>query len=59
MEARAARAHRKKLNAPPVSLPTSVSEKNDQYLKVVTDGYFLKNEIHILTSQKFKGPGLE
>ena len=47
----------KKLNAPPVPLPTSVSEKNDQYLKVVTDGYFLQNEIHILTSQKFKGPG--
>ena len=49
----------KKLNAPPVPLPTSVSEKNDQYLKVVTDGYFSKTRYTFLLLKSLKDQGLE
>lgn len=48
-----------KLGSVAVQLPRSPNKKDDQYLKVFSSGHFLPQEIHVLTSEKFKGPGFK
>ena len=45
------------INRPSVALPVDPKKSDDQYLKVAVEGIFLPGEIHVLTSEKFKGPG--
>jgi surfeit locus 1 family protein len=47
----------KKLKAFPGDLPQEVSKNQDQYRSVGLTGRFIENELHVLTSIKFKGPG--
>ena len=48
-----------RLSQPAVALTLEVDQENSQYLKVYVSGAFRSNEIHYLTSHKFKGPGFK
>ncbi len=46
-----------RMNGPSLHLTRDVEEKNDEYSKFFVEGKFLSKEVHILTSEKFVGPG--
>ena len=46
-----------RLQAAPVAMPASPSEKADEFLAVAVDGTLLAGELHVLTSQTNRGPG--
>ncbi|MCP5075172.1 MAG: SURF1 family protein [Rhodobacteraceae bacterium] len=46
-----------RLQADPVRVPADANEMRDNYLHILTTGRLLGEEIHVLTSRKFEGPG--
>lgn len=46
-----------RMMADPVAVPQSVQEARDNYLRVVATGDLSGEELHVLTSQQFVGPG--